>query len=104
VFRITAILALLLCLAAFASPQRARAHQRRITLESTADSGVIAYLSDHSAWEIRTENRAKISQWPKGEPVGVFKITDPDFPYRLVLRPNEANGEIVAAKPLHRVR
>jgi hypothetical protein len=98
-----ALLFVLLFAACLALPQKSRA-RRSPTITASVDSGVALYLSDGSAWEIRPENRPKTAGWPKGVSIGVYKTADGPYPYRLVLRPGKADGEIVSAKRLQRIR
>lgn len=82
----------------------AASHLRPLRLRAKIDSGVVVYLSDGSAWEVRVENRAKVSKWATDSPISVYRTSDTDFPFRLVLRPGDAGGEIVSVKRLTRVR
>ena len=55
-----------LCLACSALPQGNVHGSARLKVKAIADSGTLVYLSDGSAWEVRTENRNKAAAWPKG--------------------------------------
>ncbi len=67
-------------------------HSKPLRLRAEIDSGVVVYLSDGSAWEVRVGNRAKVSAWTTGSPIGVYRTSDRDFLYRLILRPGDAGG------------
>jgi hypothetical protein len=93
----------LLCTVCLALPQRTRPH-RPLTVAATLEAGVVVYLSDGSAWEIRAENRQKAAVWPKGVVVGVYKANSGQYPYRLVLRPGKPDGVVVSAILLRHVK
>ena len=101
-----ALLLTLLCVFSFGMTQRrpAKHGQTPLAVSTTADSGLVLYLSDGSAWEIRHENRDKAKAWPKGARVGIYRTEDHDYPYRLLLRPGQSDGDIISAKRLQRVR
>jgi hypothetical protein len=98
-----ALLLVFLFATCLALPQRSRAHKSP-TIIASADSGVALFLSDGTAWEIRAENRSKTVSWPKGASIGVYKIADSPYPYRLVLRPGKADSQIVSAMRLQRIK
>lgn len=95
------LLALVLTLACLSS---AGGMIKTLTLTASADSACVLYLSDGSAWEIRGENRPKAASWPMKTQIGVYKVEDREFAYRLVLRPGKSNGDIVAARRLVRIK
>ncbi len=70
----------------------------------SADAACVMYLTDGSAWEIRVENRPKAAAWPAKTLVGVYRVDDREWPYRLIARPGKANGEVVGARRLVRIR
>ena len=77
---------------------------KMLTLTASADAACVLYLSDGTAWEIRVENRPKANAWPMKTQIGIYKVEDREFPYRLVLRPGKSNGDIVAARKLIRIK
>jgi hypothetical protein len=97
--RIACIVFLLVAFS-LASSQRTK----QLTVMASADHGVVLYLSDGSAWEIRQENRAAAAGWPMHAPVGVYRTEDRDFPFRLVRNPGKADGSVLSAKRLYRLR
>lgn len=100
--RLIAVLTLIV-LAATCFTQAPRA-RRPLTLTASADSGCVLYLSDGSVYEVRSENRIKASTWKAGSPVGIFRANDKLFPYRIVLKPGKADGDVVSAIRLTRVK
>jgi hypothetical protein len=100
----SALLVTILCFASFASSSSPRTHSKGLSFKASVDSGVMAYLSDNSAWEIRPENRQKVASWPIGARVLVYRTNDSGYPFRLVLKPSNGPDDIVAAKMLERIR
>jgi hypothetical protein len=95
---------LLLVLLSTCSAMAGDGQKRALSVMTSADAACVLYLSDGSAWEVRVENRPKAGAWPAKTPVGVFKVDDREWPYRIVARPGKANGEVVAARRLVRIR
>lgn len=75
-----------------------------VTITARAGSAAVVYLSDGTAWEIRPENRPLAATWPAKTPIGVYKVDDRDWQYRLVLRPGKSDGDMVAARKMRRIR
>ncbi len=98
--RLLVTLALVLACAGLAPAQK----HKTLALSAVAARGCLIYLTDGSAWEVRTEDRDKASKWTLKTAVAVYKTNDTGWPYRLILKPGKAVGDIVSAKRLARVR
>ena len=87
-------------------PDSVSARVRRSASRGVARAGsaAVVYLSDGTAWEIRPENRPLAATWPAKTPIGVYKVDDRDWQYRLVLRPGKSDGDMVAARKMRRIR
>jgi hypothetical protein len=83
---------------AFAAP-----HHRHLSVKAVADHGVVVYLSDGSAWEVRNENRPSAASWKAGTFVRVYSIQDSGWPYRLATNPGMSSGDIISVAKLVKV-
>lgn len=99
---IRVVLVLLLALSsvsgAIATPKKP------LTLAMVIDNACVVHLSDGSVWEVRPENRPKAAKWKSNSKIAVYRVEDRDFPFRLIIRPGDPTGEVVAVKRLIRYR
>ena len=96
--RLLVTLTLIVALAGLAPAQK----YKTLALSAVAARGCLIYLTDGSAWEVRTEDRDKVTKWPLKTAVAVYYTNDSGWPYRLILKPGKADGDIVSAKRLVR--
>lgn len=78
---------------------------QQLTLSKVIDSGSTVFLSDGSAWEIRSENRQRATQWPLRRRIRLYRTSDTaGFPYRLVLLSEGQPEAVISARALKRLK